>query len=318
MKSFGYYWMKNSRDLELKVELSPLQLRRLKRCLLSIYKDVFRVCDKYDLCLMLTGGSVLGAVRHKGFIPWDDDMDLLMPRNDYDKLIEILPKELGDKYYFSAPHMEQPAHSLFLKIYRKGTEISAWPFLKKEGIHLDIFPLEYAPDTFLLRFFKSCISFIFRVVAICSKRNELKDQNLKIAMSVNFGSFFYYKICCLIGIIFSYKPQRFWFDLYDKFVSMNKKTKYMAIPTGKHFYKGELFPMDFYLPPVKGEFEGIPVLLPNRYDILLTNLYGNYMQIPPVEKREKHFYTKFNLGFESANLKEDEYSNKEVKGNFMA
>lgn len=62
MKRFGYFLTKNSKKLEVKVELSPLQLSNLKRCLLSIYEDVFRVCDKYGLCLMLTGGSALGAV----------------------------------------------------------------------------------------------------------------------------------------------------------------------------------------------------------------------------------------------------------------
>lgn len=318
MKRFGYFLTKNSKKLEVKVELSPLQLSNLKRCLLSIYEDVFRVCDKYGLCLMLTGGSALGAVRHKGFIPWDDDMDLLMPRKDYDKLIEVLPKELGDKYYFSAPQMDQPAHSLFLKIYRKDTLVSVWPFFKKEGVHLDIFPLEYTPNSLFLTFLKSCVSFTLRTIAICSKKDELRNKNFEKAMSVNLSSFFYYKICCLIGLVFSFKNQKYWFDLYDKFVSMSKKTKYMAIPTGKHHYKGELFPVDFYLPPMKGEFEGRSVFLPNKCGYLLTNLYGNYMQIPPVDKRECHFYIEFNLGSDSENNRKDEYGNKNAKENNMA
>lgn len=299
--------MKNSRDLDSKIELSPCQLDSLKLCLLSIYDDVFRVCNKYGLCLMLTGGSALGAVRHKGFIPWDDDMDLLMPRKDYDELVRILPKELGDKYYFSVPHMSYPAQSLFLKIYRKNTVVSKWPSLKEEGVHLDIFPLEYAPNSSFLRFFKSCVSFFLRAIAICSKRDELRNKNFKKVMSVNINSWLYYNFCRTIGSVFSFKSQKYWFDLYDNFVSMYEITKFMAIPTGKHFYKGELFPVDYYLPPVQGEFEGRLVLLPNKYDSLLTNLYGDYMQIPPIENRESHFYTKFDLGFD---LSVAEYESK--------
>ena len=298
MKNFAYYITNNSASVGLKLELSSSQLCSLQQCLLSIYEDVYKVCNKYGLCLMLTGGSILGAVRHKGFIPWDDDMDLLMPRGDYDKLIEVLPKELGDKYYFSVPRMDQPARSLFLKIYKKGTKVVAWPSLREEGLHLDVFPLEYAPNNSLSRSLKACVSSILRTISLCSIRDVLKDKRMKEAMSLHIGSFIYHKIYCLVGFIFSFKRQKFWFDLYDKYISMHKATSYMAIPTGKHGYKGELFPKGYYLPPVKAEFEGIPLLLPNKYHDLMSNLYGDYMQIPPVEKREHHFYTEFDLGDE--------------------
>ena len=64
-----------------------------------MFVDIKRICDKHNLILMLSGGSALGAVRHKGFIPWDDDIDLMMPRDDYDKFIDLFEEELGEKYY---------------------------------------------------------------------------------------------------------------------------------------------------------------------------------------------------------------------------
>ncbi|MGM9579929.1 MAG: LicD family protein, partial [Anaerovibrio sp.] len=88
-----------------------------------MYCDIKAVCDKYNLTIVLGGGSALGAVRHKGFIPWDDDLDLNMPRKDYEKLLSVLEAELGKEYYFSAPHTKG-VESQFLKIHKKDTTFS--------------------------------------------------------------------------------------------------------------------------------------------------------------------------------------------------
>ena len=82
-------------------ELSDDERYKLKQCLMEIYQDITFICKKYNLTFMLGGGSALGAVRHKGFIPWDDDLDLMMSREDYNKLIKVFPKEVGDKYIIS-------------------------------------------------------------------------------------------------------------------------------------------------------------------------------------------------------------------------
>jgi lipopolysaccharide cholinephosphotransferase len=74
-----------------------------------------------------------------------------------------------------------------------------------------------------------------------------------------------------------------------------KETKYCTIPTGRRYYRGEIHLKSTFFPPVEASFEGIKVYLPHNVDAYLTRLYGDYMQIPPVEKRERHFYTKFSL-----------------------
>ena len=79
-------------------ELTNEELEKLHQCLLFILKDFIWVCNKYNLKYTLGGGSVLGAVRHKGFIPWDDDLDVNMPREDYEKFKAIFPKELAEEY----------------------------------------------------------------------------------------------------------------------------------------------------------------------------------------------------------------------------
>ena len=84
--------------------IGPERLRQLQLCLLGIYKDVRHVCDKYEIPLYLMGGSALGAVRHKGFIPWDDDLDVAMTRRDYRRFCEVFEQELSQKYTLNAPN----------------------------------------------------------------------------------------------------------------------------------------------------------------------------------------------------------------------
>ena len=89
MKSTNDFLLESSKNSNIFYELTPKEQILLRNELLSIYKDIKAICQKYNLTHMLGGGSVLGAVRHKGFIPWDDDIDLYVPRKDYDKLLAL-------------------------------------------------------------------------------------------------------------------------------------------------------------------------------------------------------------------------------------
>ena len=103
-------------------ELTTDESAKMKSALLDMYKDVAALCKKENLTIMLCGGSCLGAVRHHGFIPWDDDLDVMMPRKDYDQLIRLLAQgALGEKYEYSAPNKKTDSANVWLKIYRKNS-----------------------------------------------------------------------------------------------------------------------------------------------------------------------------------------------------
>jgi lipopolysaccharide cholinephosphotransferase len=112
----------------------------------------------------------------------------------------------------------------------------------------------------------------------------------------SFKTKLYYYFRLTLGKVFSVFPRKYLYDKYDKFVSYRHETKYCSIPTGRKQYRGEIHKRDVFFPVKKSLFEGITVNIPNNVDVYLKGLYGdNYMQIPPIEKRERHFYIKFSL-----------------------
>src|SRR5690554_1182438 len=134
--------------------LSDYELKELHNTLLEIYRDVSAVCDKYGLCLMLGGGSCLGAVRHKGIIPWDDDLDVNMLRADYDKLLRVFNLELSDKYDLVNLNTTKSGQVLHTKIMKKGTrylQTDSYGNNDPQGIFIDVFPIEALPDNSFYR-----------------------------------------------------------------------------------------------------------------------------------------------------------------------
>lgn len=285
-------------ESSLLYELSGEEKIALKNCLLEMFRDVNRVCEKYGLKLILTGGSALGAVRHKGFIPWDDDLDLCMERKDYNRFVETFETELGEKYILNAPNYKTSAKTRFAKIFKKGTTMMEIYDINDKyptNIFLDLFPIESAPNNVFLQkikgFFCNILMFIGSQVSMFENRSDI----LKKYMCSSLEGKVNYYLRCIIGFVFSILPSKLWFNIIDRCVSSCKNTDYCAIPTGRKHYFGELLEREVYFPCTKGEFEGLSVNLPHNLDRVLTNLYGDYMRIPPLEKRERHFVIDFNL-----------------------
>lgn len=270
-------------------ELDPESLHQLQQTLLEMLLDIMKVCEEHGIHMFLLGGTALGAVRHHGFIPWDDDLDIGMPREDYQRFSAIFNTALAEKYTLNAPNYSSNASARFPKILKNDSFLDTGgkkdPSLCK--IYIDIFIADAIPKNELVRKWKgyrcNWLEFISGQVAFVEKQDDFTKALYKS------GSRASYYVRLLVGHLFSFRKASGWYDLIDRAVQYKKKSALWGLPTGSKHYFGEILPASVFLPLSTGDFEGHVVPMVHNPDAYLKNLYGDYMQIPPPEKRQKHF-----------------------------
>lgn len=270
--------------------ITPEEHQGLQNTLLEMYQDVTEVCKKYEITPFLVGGSALGAVRHKGFIPWDDDLDIGMLRADYEKFKRIFRKELSGKYILNAPNYSRNPKARFPKIIKKGTKLREIVDVQDEklnGVFLDIFIIENVPKGMFHRKLKglwcNTLEFISGQVFLYE---NLTPEAAEFYMRSGKGLF---QIRMMMGKIFSFRSASKWFHTVDKAAQYRYRTGYYGLPTGRKHYFGEIFTKEVILPVKKAEYCGMQIPVFHDIDSYLRNLYGDYMQIPNEEDREKHY-----------------------------
>ena len=276
------------------------EIRRMKELLLMIYKDVFSVCEENGLILFLGGGSALGAVRHGGFIPWDDDMDLMMPRKDYETFKRIFDKTLSEKYIMQVPGAKgKTATNLFMKVILKGTrclELVQANAPGEHGLWIDIFPVEYAPENRILRRVKGFLTDTLAYVCVSNYMRRFESREMRAFASGSAGAKVNRFIRRTLGLMTAFIPCERMYGFFDRFSRGRKETGWITIPTGIRHYMGELHAKDAFFPPRETTFEGVKGYLPNNTHEYLTQLYGDYMTPPPENKRERHLYVALDFG----------------------
>lgn len=260
-------------------------LKHVQQVELKVLKEVISICESHNLKYYAYGGTALGAVRHGGFIPWDDDIDIAMFREDYDKLLKILDSELSDEYYVLNLYTHEKYYSTFTKVCLKGTEFKeegSLPILYKQGIFIDIFPLDNVPKSKIKR------KLYFREYDF--HYHLLLNSIFKIETPNKISSF----IHSVIHNFLNFYPKRE--GVVKRFMKYmaryNNKTNFVTVHPSRvdflKFGRNGFFDKRDFEPSKNVKFEDIEINIPYDYDKILTTYYGDYMTIPPKEERFNH------------------------------
>ena len=257
------------------------KLRQLQLCELEILDEFVRICEKHCLQYYLVGGTLLGAVRHQGFIPWDDDVDVAMPREDYDRFAEISAGELKPQYFYQCPETDPHYFLTYAKIRKNGTEVYEERFKDArfhKGVFIDIFPLDFCPAPGL-----TC-HLLFNVLAVMNYRGQVDSGERYTPYEEMIGR---------IGFILlrAFSPEGI-IRLRKRLISAAKKLsdgRYIASFSGAYGYRKEISPKGWYKETAPLLFEGHMCTGPEGFHEMLSLLYGeDYMQIPPDADKRTH------------------------------
>lgn len=266
------------------------RLKSVQQILLAYLLEVDRICKKHNIKYFLAGGTLLGAVRHQGFIPWDDDADIMMLRDDYEKFLEIAPKEMPSGVTFQTDKTDKGCHYPFAKI-RLDNTMFATVFSREHkdmnnGLSFDIFCHDKTANSKLGRKLHLNATLFFRAM-VFNKWNHRPVKNGNKVVSA---------ICTLIKNILPLRCSQWLQNVTLEFFKNKKNAKYLYDGTGRNIYNGE-FPA-YYLDEVAYlDFEGYKLPVPKEYDKYLRYLYGDYTELAPLSTRlQCHEILLFDLG----------------------
>jgi len=255
---------------------------QVHRVYLQMMQKIVSVCMSNGISVMLSGGSALGAIRHHGFIPWDDDMDMNIPRKDFESLKENFDDLFGGEYLLSSPNYHRRSGYRLARIENPAVTICDEDG-KTHGLRIDLFIIENMPDAWIVRLFRGIRSEAIRIIAGMVLEYERIPEHSQIRSMSD-------RLIRLCGKVFSFRKSDGWYDLVDKVNRWDdEKSRYVGIPSGRKHYFGEVFPREWMVRTVPALFEGVEVPVPEGYEQYLRRLYGDYMTIPSEEDREHHF-----------------------------
>ncbi len=260
------------------IELDQNTLRRLQMTELELLEEVDRICKKCDIHYNIIAGTLLGAVRHGGFIPWDDDADVALLRPEYEKFCKACETELDtDRFYFQ-DHRNTPGYRWgYGKLRRKETLFlrehqEHMPY--EQGVFIDVFPLDYVPDSHVMRSICNFKCFLYRKF-FWSEVGRIADK-----------SAFKKK---LYGIM-SRVPESRLKKSFNRYIEKRnkKKTDWVRILTFPTPNKEYGYRTRWYEESADIDFEGVTFQGIKDYDGYLSFKFGDYMELPPEDKRKVH------------------------------
>lgn len=246
-------------------------LKEHQEVLLELLIEFDRVCRKHGIRYILFAGSALGAVRHRGFIPWDDDLDVALLREDYDKLMNIPQTQWKEAYYLQREFSDHwPLH--FAKLRKNNTTCLEKYHPKDnqihQGIYIDVFPIDNAADHALVRRLQFCAS---RIVIAKTKFAQGYETNSPVK-----------KLVMLVCRVLPLKP-------FHKLAALKGKTDATTVHSffgGSIRFEKGFFPKRWFEETVQLPFETMQAPVSRAYHEMLSKQYGDYMTLPPEEERQ--------------------------------
>jgi len=260
--------------------MAYLSSDEIRKLLLDIMERFHNYCEANNLSYCLYGGTLLGAIRHKGFIPWDDDIDLIMPRPDYNRLKKYLAENPIEGLKIVDYETDKDYYLPFMKLVNTNTELTVTGTKdQKLGVFIDIFPMDgFTENSFVQRIsmFKARVNFYLLYLWLDDKkkpttvRQHVNEKILKPIVKRMNGKKFSKRIDKL--------TKRYNYDDGETIAMLTH-----TLLARRIYKKSDFFPVK------KAEFEGLSLNIPKEWHKCLTNAYGDYMVLPPVEERvEKH------------------------------
>lgn len=271
-------------------EYEPQVLEKLHSVELSMLKDFMKLCDDNNIEYFAISGTAIGAVRHQGFIPWDDDIDVAMPRDDFEKLLPLVEKEMGDKYLIMNAERYPNYPLMTTRMTMRGTKFKEEALKNIDaplGIFLDLYPLDKVSDN------------------PKEARRQARDawfwSKILILRSIPFPMLGFsgwkakiiHAICGLAHLVLSilHVPKTW---IYKKAYEAETRSNHYTKTKNLDFFCDTTPYMNLYAvkdiyPLRKLPFEDVELNFPHNLHNNLTGMYGDYMQLPPEEKRKNHY-----------------------------
>lgn len=270
-------------------------LKKLQKVELEILEEFIRICNKYNIEYFALYGTAIGAIRHKGFIPWDDDIDIGMLRKDYDKFLEVAKYELNEKYTVMNGDICPSYPVMTSRVMKKGTEfrdLSLKNVKCEFGIFLDLFAFDNIPDDTKLRGAQIKKAWLF------SKLHILRTLPFPTLAQEGLLRVIIHSVCwCMHNLMKIFISNNYFYKKckHELVKYNNVETEDVAFICETNPYLNIIKKSDIF-PLVNYKFENFIITMPKEIDKILRLQYGDYMQLPPEDKRSIHRPYKLEFG----------------------